>query len=146
MIRDERQVALDETIVSLQDEAAQTRDSAERLGNDDERLAQVLRANATQFEYYANRLKPDMQILNDLPREPVQEIEILEGLFSRIQAAFSGDPRRSALDERLQGIHRLADCVDAALQTQPPQPIVDHLQALRRYLHTAGERLHSLAP
>lgn len=146
MIRDERQAALDETIVSLQDEAAQTRDAAERLAEEDERLAQILRANAAQFEYYANRLKPDMQLLNDLPREPDQEMEILEGLFSRVHAALSRDPRSSALNERIAGIDRLAECVHATLRTQPPQPIVDHLQAAARFLQGARERLQSLAP
>lgn len=145
MIRDERQAALDEAIVALQDEAAQARDAADRLA-DDHRLADLLRGNASQYEYYANRLKPDMQALDDLPSEPDHEAEILEGLFSRIQAAFSGDPRMSVLNERIQGLQQVLARVDAALQAQPPQPIVDHLRAARRFLQNARDRLQSLTP
>lgn len=143
MIRDELQTALDEAIVSLQDEAVQTRDAADRLADDDQ-LAALLRANAEQYEHYAGELKPDLQSLDDLPREPEHESEILEGLVSRIQAALSGDPRASVLNERIAGIERVLTCMDAALSAQPPQPIADHLHATQRFLQNARQQLQSL--
>ena len=144
MIRDERQAALDEAIVALQNEAAQAADAADRI--DDQRLADLLRDTASRCEAYANALKPDMTALDDLPREPDQEAEMLEALFSRIHAAFSGDPRATVLHERIEGLEQLLGYLRAAIDAQPPQPITDHLHAAERYAAAARDRLRALAP
>ena len=144
MIRDERQAALDEAIVALQNEAAHAADAADRI--DDHRLADLLRDTASRCEAYANALKPDMKALEDLPSEPDQEAEMLEALFSRIHAAFSGDPRATVLQERSQGLEQVLGCLRAAIATQPPQAIADHLHAAEHYVAAARDRLRALAP
>lgn len=144
MIRDERQAALDDAIVALQNEAAHGRDAAERL--DHTHLAQLLRDTAEHLERYAERLKPDMQHLGDLPSEPDQEAEFLEGLFSRIQAALSEDAEASVVAERIDGLGRLLETLRAALDAQPPTPVDEHLRAALRFARGARERLEDLSP
>lgn len=145
MIRDERQAALDEVIVALQNEADHARDAADRLADDDQ-LAELLRSNASRYDAFAERLKLDMQSLDDLPSEPDQEAEILEGLFSRIHAALSGDARAAVVQERIDRLAQLLESLQAALRSDPPQAIAEHLQAAARYVQTANDRLRALAP
>ena len=144
MLRDDRQAALDEAIVALQNEAAHGRDAADRVEH--AHLARLLGETAEQLERYAERLKPDMQHLGDLPSEPDQEAEFLEGLFSRIQAALSGDAEATVVEERIDGLDRLLEYLQAALDVQPPAPVDEHLRAAHRFARNARERLEDLTP
>lgn len=142
MFRDKCQVALDEAIVSLQNEAAHSLDAAQRL--DDPDLSALLRDSATRCEAFAERLKPDMEALHDLPSEPDQEAEILEGLMSRIQAAFAGDGRTSVLRERISGMEYVQERLRAVVDTQPPPVILDHVRAALDFARAAQARLREI--
>lgn len=143
MIRDDQQTALDEAIVALQNEAVHQRDAAGRV--EQQRLSDVLRDTADRCEAHADRLKPDMEALHDLPSEPDQEAEFLEGLFSRIQAVLSGDTERAVVQERIEGLGQLRQCLQNALDTAPPQPIEEHLQTALEFVVSARQQLQNLA-
>lgn len=135
---------MDEAIVALQNEAAHASDAADRIEDPD--LASLLRDTASRCEAYADRLKPDLQNLDDLPSEPDQEAEIFEALFSRIQAALSGDPRAAVVHERIQAMGQVQQCLQTALDTGPPQPAAEHLRAALEFVASARRRLQALAP
>lgn len=142
MIRDEQQAALDEAIVALQNEADHQRDAAERVGR--AQFASLLRDTADRCEAHAERLKPDMQALHDLPSEPDQEAEFFEGLLSRIQAALWGDTEQAVLSERIEGLARVRQSLQAALDSAPPAPIDEHLRTALEFVSSASEQLRHL--
>lgn len=132
LVRDDRQVALNEVVVCAREAADNHRDAASRV--EDEELRRLLEAHAGRHELLAEQIAEQLKRLDDLPKEPDRDAETLHQLFSRIKAAFSGDEEQALADDRVAEDAKVATAIDEALRHDLPQKTRAQLQEFRELL------------
>lgn len=144
MMRDARQMALNEVEVRCMEAADHYATAAQRI--DDEDLAQLFVELARERKRQAAELVPQLRALGDLPRAPDKDRETVEEMLSSVKSFFSGDKRATVIDEREQAEVQLADAVTAALQCELPPETQNMLLAMRSSIDAAKKNLEAHRP
>ncbi len=116
MLRDERQIALNEAVEASLHAAHVHEHGAELLGDD----ALGLRELAAQRRRDAQLLAEHVRQLGDLPMEPDPEYEAATDIVSQIKAALGEDHRRLAAERSNEAEEALAAALREALRHDLP--------------------------
>jgi hypothetical protein len=116
MLRDERQIALNEAVEASLHAAHVHEHGAELLGDD----TLGLRELAAQRRRDAEILAEHVRRLGDLPMEPDPEYEVASDIVSHIKAALAEDQRRLVLERSNEVEEALAAALREALRHDLP--------------------------
>jgi hypothetical protein len=116
MLRDDRQLALNEAVEASLHAAHVHEHGAELLGDD----TLGLRELATQRRRDAEILAEQVRRLGDLPMEPDPEYEIASDVVSQIRAALVEDQRGLAIERSNEAEETLAGALREALRHDLP--------------------------
>lgn len=141
MFRDDIDVALNDTLVQCQSNAAHFRYTAELI--DDAAEADLLRRLANERDALATRLGEQMESRGELPGMADTERTTLEELRDRFTAALTATGRATVLRERVEDEERLAATARAALELDVPEVARAVLEDVRREARTAAEQLRA---
>ncbi len=141
MFRDDVDVALNDTIVQCESNAAHFRYTAELV--DDAAEADLLRRLAGERDALAERLGEQMQNRGELPGMPDTERTTLEEWRDRVTAALTASGRATVLRERVADEEKLAAAAAAALQQAVPESARAVLDDVQRQAQAAAEQLRA---
>ena len=116
MLRDERQIALNEAVEASLHAAHVHEHGAELLGDD----TLGLRELAAQRRRDAEILAEHVRRLGDLPMEPDPEYEVASDIVSHIKAALAEDQRRLVLERSNEVEEALAAALREAMRHDLP--------------------------
>jgi hypothetical protein len=116
MLRDERQIALNEAVEASLHAAHVHEHGAELLGDD----TLGLRELAAQRRRDAEILAEHVRRLGDLPMEPDPEYEVASDIVSHIKAALAEDQRRLVIERSNEVEEALAAALREALRHDLP--------------------------
>ena len=116
MLRDERQIALNEAVEGCLHAAHVHEDGAQLLGED----ALGLRPLAARRRRDAEILAEHVRRLGDLPMEPDPEYEAATDVISHIKAALAEDQRRLVIERSNEAEDALAAALREALRHDLP--------------------------
>ena len=116
MLRDERQIALNEAVEASLHAAHVHEHGAELLGADTLGMRQL----ATQRRRDAEILAEHVRRLGDLPMEPDPEYEVAADVLSQIKAALAEDQRRLVIERSTDAEEALAAALREALRHDLP--------------------------
>ena len=134
MLRDERQLALNEAVEASLHAAHVHEDGAELLGDD----MLGLRRLAAQRRRDAEILAEHVRRLGDLPMEPDPEYEVAADVVSHIRAALAEDRRRLVIERSNEAEEALAAALREALRHDlPPDARRDVERVLNSQAHFA---------
>ena len=119
MLRDERQLALNEAVEASLHAAHVHEDGAELLGDDTLGLRQL----AVQRRREAEILAEHVRRLGDLPIEPDPEYEVAADVVSHIKAALAEDNRREVIERSNEAEEALAAALREVLRHDLPTEI-----------------------
>jgi uncharacterized protein (TIGR02284 family) len=129
MLRDDRQVALNQVIEAALT-AARAHEQGATLLEDDPEPAAALRALAGRRSHTATLLGEHLRRLGDLPKEPDADLEAAKELLARVRVAFSEDKHQQVLQQARDVEAQLAEAVRAALEQDLPADTRATLQDL----------------
>ena len=134
MLRDERQLSLNEAVEASLHAAHVHEDGAELLGDD----MLGLRRLAAQRRRDAEILAEHVRRLGDLPMEPDPEYEVAADVVSHIRAALAEDRRRLVIERSNEAEEALAAALREALRHDlPPDARRDVERVLNSQAHFA---------
>jgi hypothetical protein len=134
MLRDERQLALNEAVEASLHAAHVHEHGAELLGEDTLGLRQL----AAQRRRDAEILAEHVRRLGDLPMEPDPEYEAASDVVSQIKAVLAEDQRRLVIERSNEAEEALAAALREALRNDlPPDTRRDIEQILNSQAHFA---------
>jgi hypothetical protein len=116
MLRDKRQIALNEAVEASLHAAHVHEHGAELLGDD----TLGLRELAAQRRRDAETLADHVRRLGDLPIEPDPEYEVASDIVSQIKAALAEDQRRLVMERSNEAEEALAAVLREALRHDLP--------------------------
>ena len=119
MLRDERQIALNEAVEASLHAAHVHEHGAGLLGEDTLGLRQL----AAQRRRDAEILAEQVRRLGDLPMEPDPEYEAASDVLSQIKAALAEDPRGLVIDRSNEAEEALAAALREALRHDLPPDV-----------------------
>jgi hypothetical protein len=126
MLRDERQLALNEAVEASLHAAHVHEHGAEVLGEDTLGLRQL----AAQRRRDAEVLAEHVRRLGDLPIEPDPEYEVASDIVSQIRAALAEDQRRLVLERSNEAEEAFAAALREALRHDLPPDTRDDLEQI----------------
>jgi hypothetical protein len=126
MLRDERQLALNEAVEASLHAAHVHEHGAELLGEDTLGLRQL----AAQRRRDAEVLAEHVRRLGDLPIEPDPEYEVASDIVSQIRAALMEDQRRLVLERSNEAEEAFAAALREALRHDLPPATRDDLEQI----------------
>jgi hypothetical protein len=126
MLRDERQLALNEAVEASLHAAHVHEHAAELLGGDTPGLRQL----AAQRRRDAEVLAEHVRRLGDLPIEPDPEYEVASDIVSQIRAALADDQRRLVLERSNEAEEAFAAALREALRHDLPPDTRDDLEQI----------------
>jgi hypothetical protein len=134
MLRDERQLALNEAVEASLHAAHVHEHGAELLGDDTPGLGPL----AAQRRKDAEILAEHVRRLGDLPMEPDPEYEVASDVVSEIKAALAEDQRRLVIERSNDAEEALAAALREALRHElPPDTRGDLERILSSQAHLA---------
>lgn len=139
MLRDDRQVALNDVIVLCRDAADHYRDAAALLERGEP--ARLLDDLARRRAQAADELARHSRQLGDLPDEPDPDKETVDNLLTRLKALFVEDERRTVLAETEQIEAQIAAAAAAALGQPLPDTTLALLRRLEKDIQATRRRL-----
>lgn len=101
IIRNDRQVALNDLLVAVEKTADHYRASADSLQDHAAAVATQLRELAQRREQLSDLIKREIQASGDLPSAPDEDRESVEQLFQRVHASLAPDQILDVLRQRL---------------------------------------------
>jgi uncharacterized membrane protein YccC len=134
MLRDARQVAINQAVEALLETAHLHEQGAQALDADPD-LAQELRALAERRRHAAHELGEHLRRLGDLPSEPDADLQAAKDVLAWVQDALADDQRDQVLERSRQAEEHLALKVRAALDEDLPSDT----RALLEQLSTVPE-------
>jgi hypothetical protein len=126
MLRDERQLALNEAVEASLHAAHVHEHGAELLGEDTLGLRQL----AAQRRRDAEVLAEHVRRLGDLPIEPDPEYEVASDIVSQIRAALIEDQRRLVLERSNEAEEAFAAALREALRHDLPLDTRDDVEQI----------------
>lgn len=139
MLRDERQVALNDVIVACKEAADGYDDAATLIG--DPTLAARFSDYGRQRREAAAELEDHIRRLGDLPRTPDADSETIERLVTHLKAALSSDERAALLREREDAETEIGRRVADALDRDLPEETKAVLRRLALAVSEAAQHL-----
>jgi hypothetical protein len=134
MLRDERQIALNETVEASLHAAHVHEHGAELLGDDTLGLRQL----AAQRRRDAEILAEHVRRLGDLPMEPDPEYQAAGDIVSQVKAALAEDQRRLVIERSNEAEEALAATLREAVRHDlPPDTRRDLERILSSQAHLA---------
>jgi len=119
MLRDDRQVAINQVIEALLNAADVHREGADLLDANPD-LARVLRDLAERRQQVGRELGDHVRRLGDLPSEPDADLQAAKSMLGWLQAALAEDRRDEVLQHCRQAEEDLAAKARAALEQDLP--------------------------
>jgi uncharacterized protein (TIGR02284 family) len=119
MLRDARQVAIDQVVEALLEAAHLHEQGTDALDADPD-LAGALRALAERRRRAAQELGEHLRSLGDLPSEPDADLQAAKDVLAWVQDALADDQRDQVLERSRQAEEHLAEKVRAALEEDVP--------------------------
>lgn len=139
MLRDDRQVALNELLAHCEATRRRYRHAASTLEGTGS--AAVLRRLAAERDGLTQRLRYQVRQLGDLPDTADADRESLQLLDERILARLAARGAAAVLRERIDDEQRIAALATAALAESLPEPVRHLLEAARQNAQRAIELL-----
>jgi len=130
MLRDDRQVALDDVIVVLETASDAYADASELLRSSSPDLASRFDTLARRRAAAAARLSEHLQALGDLPSEPDQDLTTLDVVMRHLRAHFAGPEWDELISEAVAHEEEIAAKAELAVETSPPEPVIAALQSV----------------
>lgn len=112
MLRDDRQIALNQAIEACLHAAHVHDDGADWIGEETAGLRQLAARRRQDAETLAGHLRR----LGDLPMEPDPEYEVAADLVSRVRAALAEDERHQVIARSRAAEGRLAEALQVVLE------------------------------
>jgi uncharacterized protein (TIGR02284 family) len=128
MLRDDRQVALNEVILICQEVADRYQAAAEML--EESELSRLIWEFSRQRQNRAKQLREHVRRLGDLPRMPDPDKKVVDNLITRVRSVLSADERLTLLEECEQDEHRIAERIAIALQEDLPEAALGSVDIL----------------
>ena len=116
MLRDERQIALNEAVEASLHAAHVHEHGADLLGDDSLGLRELVARRRRDAEILAEHIRR----LGDLPMEPDPEYEVAGDIVSQIKAALAADQRRLVTERSNEAEEALAAALREALRHDLP--------------------------
>lgn len=130
MLRDDRQVALDDVIVALETASDAYADAFELLRASEPELASRFDMLARRRSAAAARLSEHLQAMGDLPSEPDQDLATLDTVVRHLRAHFAGPEWDEAISEAVSHEEEIVAKAELAIETSPPEPVIAALQGV----------------
>ncbi len=124
MLRDDRQVALDDVIVALETAADAYADAFELLQPSEPELASRFDMMARRRSAAAARLSEHLQAMGDLPSEPDQDLSTLDTVVRHLRAQFVTAEWDELISEAVAHEEEIAAKAELAVETGPPDAVV----------------------
>lgn len=144
MLRDDRQVAVDNVIVALEQSSDAYADASELLKPDAPEMAARFEKLARRRARLAARLSDHLREMGDLPSEPDQDWETLDVLVRHLWAHFAGSEQKEFLTEAVSREEEIAARLSDALETGLSQPVVETLNEVGEEVHRTLGALRGL--
>ena len=116
MLRDDRQIALNQAIEACLHAAHVHEHGADRIGEDTAGLRHLAARRRQDAETLAGHLRR----LGDLPTDPDPEYEVAADLVSRVTAALAEDERHQVIARSRAAEDRLAEALQGVLKQDLP--------------------------
>lgn len=141
MLRDDRQVALDDVIVALENAADAYADASELLEKADPEMSARFDELARRRAAAAARVTEHLRATGDLPSEPDQDLETVDVVIRHLKAQFAAPEWDELTTEALSREEEIAAKVEAATATGLPDPALDTLKRLEQDVRETIEAL-----
>ncbi len=142
MIRTEKQTALQDLLVALQETADMFRDTADYV--DEQSLSKELESIAEEREGFLPALRKLLRKNHDLPSEPDRERETAKKLLSRLFAAVDSNSAGEVLLEREKEESHVKDALGQCRKIGLEEECGDLLQDLDKHIIRTHEKLQKL--
>ena len=139
MLRNERQIALNEVVVASKTAADIYEACAERVHEPD--FAANLRETAAERRAALPDLESWLRSTGDLPREPDEDAETARELVTSIKSAFSLDERRPVVEDCEEAEQALEQAIAAALRLDFEKPVRRSLKQIHEQARAGRKRL-----
>lgn len=142
MIRTEKQTALQDLLVALQETADMFRDTADYV--DEQSLSRELESIAGEREGFLPSLRKLLRDNEDLPSEPDRERETAKKLLSRLFAAVDSNSTGEILMEREKEEDHVKQALTQCRKIGLEEECGDFLQDIDKHMIGTHEKLQKL--
>lgn len=139
MLRDERQIAIDEVVVACRESIDHYNDAAEHV--DDDVLGLLFTKIAADRRRLARQLESCQRAAGELPRAPDADRETFQQLYTNAKAALFDDGRDVFLQARLESEMELDSRLHEARAMNQPDDIRACLDAIQKDVDDARAKL-----
>jgi uncharacterized protein (TIGR02284 family) len=143
LLRDDKQAAMNDLLVALEDAADRYRDAAQIAH--EPALASLFQRLARRRLDMAREARAHLRRLGDLPRTPDSDLETIESLLTHVKAALSPDERRTLLIERSRTEARVEELIKTALTTGLAPDMEASLQRMQEEVAATRQELNAAA-
>jgi uncharacterized protein (TIGR02284 family) len=143
LLRDDKQAAMNDLLVALEDAADRYHDAAQIAH--EPALASLFQRLSRRRREMAREAERHLRKLGDLPRTPDSDLEALESLLTHVKAALSPDERRTLLQERERTEARIEDLIKTALATSLAPEMEASLQRMHEEVAATRQELSASA-
>ena len=140
MLRDDRQMALNEVLTRCDDLVDRYRVAAQVVNNT--AFSALMLELADERENARGELRDEVRRLGDLPQFGDSDREALEDLFTVLRAKLGSHPDESVRGEFLHLEAALTEAIDHAIEQDLPETTREVLDRLRRASHAARNALN----
>lgn len=144
MLRNEKQIALNEVVVACKKAADVYDVCADRA--QDPGMARLLREAAAERRMGLPGLEEWLQASGDLPREPDEDAETARGVLTSLKSALSPDERQSVVEDCERAEEELEQAIAVALRLDFDKPLRRTLKQIYGQAEAGRKRLKNLAP
>jgi len=141
IIRNDRQVALNDLLVAVEKSADHYQASADSLQDHAPAVSRQLRELAGRRERLADVIKREIQASGDLPSAPDEDRESVEQLFQRVHASLAPDQILDVLRQRLDAEDALADLLSRIRDSEVGEGMDELLQKASAQVRSAQTQL-----
>jgi len=141
MLRDNRQIALNDVLLQAEQVAHHYRHSATLCEAENAELGEQLNALAAERETQAEALREDLLALQDLPVTADADRDTLLAVGERIAARWSQAGLIAILRERILEEERLISLIGVARDAELPEAVAQRLQAMADSVQAANKAL-----
>lgn len=141
LLRDDRQVAVGTVETLCFETAGSYANAAEKI--EAASLALVFARLAEERRQLAIELAAHIRMLDDLPKQPDPDREVLGQMLTGIKAILSGDAQATFIEERTDAEEKLVAAAQEALRHTLPAETQSMLRQIREHAESAKRELTS---
>lgn len=143
MLRNERQIALNEIVVACKEAADIYEACAERVHEPD--FASMLRETATERRAALPDLESWLKSIGDLPREPDEDAETAREFLTSIKSALASDERQPVVEDCEEAEQSLEQAIAVALRLDFDKPLRRILKRIYEQAKAGRKRLEGVS-